>query len=142
VVDAKDHPPSPDAYDLVVVGSGISADRWTKEAAGYLKRHAAALKEKRTTLFARCRAGGDEELREQGRRDYPVGVAEKHGLSPVAYGLFGGLYDFTKSHGFLGNIMLNVAKKELREKGVDTSKPYDFRDWTQIEAWTREIAEG
>jgi len=37
--------------------------------------------------------------------------------------------------------MLNVAKKELREKGVDTSKPYDFRDWTQIEAWTREIAE-
>lgn len=142
VADAKDRPPSPDAYDLVVVGSGISAGRWTNEAAGYLKRHAAALKDKRTALFASCRAGGDEGLREQGRQGYLVKIAEKHGLSPVAYGLFGGLIDFTKSHGLLGNIMLNVAKKELREKGVDTSKPYDFRDWTQIEAWTREIAEG
>lgn len=142
VVDAKDHPLSPDAYDLVVVGSGISAGRWTNEAAGYLKRHAAALKDKWTALFASCRAGGDEGLREQGRQGYLVKIAEKHGLSPVAYGLFGGLIDFTKSHGLLGNIMLNVAKKELREKGVDTSKPYDFRDWTQIEAWTREIAEG
>ena len=141
VADAKDHPPSPDAYGLVVVGSGISAGRWTKEATNYLKKNNVALRERRTALFASCRAGGKEELREQGRQDYLVKVAEKHGLSPVAYGLFGGLIDFTKSHGLLGNIMLNVAKKDLREKGVDTSKPYDFRDWTQIEAWTQEIAE-
>ncbi len=142
VVDAKDRPPSPDAYDLVIVGSGISAGRWTKEATRYLKKNSVSLRERRTALFVSCGAGGDEELREQGRQDFLVRVAEKNGLSPVIFGLFGGLYDFTKSHGLFGNIMLNVAKKELQEKGVDTSKPYDFRDWTQIEAWTREIAEG
>lgn len=142
VASAKDHPPSLDAYGLVVVGSGISAGRWTKESTNYLKKNNVALRERRTALFASCRSGGEEELQEQGRQEYLVKVAEKNGLSPVAYGLFGGLIDFTKSHGLLGNIMLNVAKKELREKGVDTSKPYDFRDWTQIEAWTREIAEG
>jgi len=38
VVDAKKKPPRVDPYDLVVVGSGVRADSWTKEALKFLKK--------------------------------------------------------------------------------------------------------
>lgn len=38
VVDARRNPSSVDLYDLVVVGSGIRADSWTKEALKFLKK--------------------------------------------------------------------------------------------------------
>ena len=38
VVDARKNLPNVDSYDLVVVGSGIRADRWTKETLNFLEK--------------------------------------------------------------------------------------------------------
>jgi len=31
-------------------------------------------------------------------------------------------------------------KKEMERRGVDTGKPYDFRDWGRIREWAGESA--
>jgi menaquinone-dependent protoporphyrinogen oxidase len=142
VVDAKKNPPRVDPYDLVVVGSGVRADSWTKEALKFLKKNAHGLRVKKTALFVSCQMADrkEEEAREKAKRKYLVKISEKYGLSPIAYGFFGGFMDFNKSHGLLVDIIVRVNRRNLRKNGLDTSKVYDTRDWNKIEAWTHELA--
>jgi menaquinone-dependent protoporphyrinogen oxidase len=142
VVDAKKNPPKTDLYDLVIVGSGIRADSWTREALKFLGKNAQILETQKTALFVSCQMADrkEEEAREKAKRKYLVKIAEKYGLSPIAYGFFGGFMDFSKSHGLLVDIMVRINRKNLRKNGLDISKVYDTRDWNKIEAWTLELA--
>jgi menaquinone-dependent protoporphyrinogen oxidase len=71
VVDAKKQTPV-DPYDLVVVGSGIRADKWTKESLNFLKKNAHALGVKKTALFVSCLMADreKEEAQEKAKRKY------------------------------------------------------------------------
>lgn len=141
VFEAKKAPRDIDEYDLVVVGSGLMMGRWTKETQGFLKRNADKLKHKKTALFVSCGTVEEEDGIETARRDFLEKVAQKHGLTPIALGAFGGVYDTTKNLGIIGNIAMSAVKKGLTEKGVDMSKPYDFRDWDNITKWSTELLE-
>ncbi|NND02114.1 MAG: flavodoxin [Acidimicrobiia bacterium] len=44
--------PSPDAFDAVVVGAGLYANRWHKPARKYVKRYAEALRQMPVWLFS------------------------------------------------------------------------------------------
>ena len=103
VVDAGRNPSKADLYDLVVVGSGIRADSWTKEALQFLKKNAPILRMKKTALFVSCQMADrkEEEAREKAKRKYLMKISEKYGLNPISYGFFGGFMDFSKSHGLL-----------------------------------------
>jgi menaquinone-dependent protoporphyrinogen oxidase len=143
VVDAKMNPPGIDPYDLVIVGSSISANKWVREAEGFLKANASGLGAKKTALFVSCGAVQKEreEDREKDRENYLPKVAKRYGLEPVGYGFFGGVVNFEAKYNLLDRFIVNSSKTKLRKMGIDTTKPYDFRDWEQIEAWTREIAQ-
>ncbi len=141
IVDAK-NPPDIKQYDLVIVGSGISAGNWTKDAVCFLKNNAAELRKKKTALFVSCGAVEKEDQKERDA-DYDLllgAVARKYGLSPVSYGFFGGILDFKAKYTLFEGLIVTLSKNKLRRLGIDTSKPYDFRDWNQIEAWAKTIA--
>ena len=141
VADAKNKIPSINAYDLIVVGSGIRADQWTKEALNFLERNAKTLKGKKTALFVSCQmADRKDEGREKARESYLLQIAEKYGLTPISYGFFGGYVDFRKSHGLLVDIIVRVNGRNLRKNGLDTRKIHDTRDWNAIGAWAHEVA--
>jgi menaquinone-dependent protoporphyrinogen oxidase len=142
VVNAGKNPPRVYPYDLVVVGSGIRADTWTKDALRFLEKNAQELRVKKTALFVSCQMADreEEEAREHAKKEYLVKIAEKYGLSPIAYGFFGGFMDFSKSHGLLVDIIVRVNRKNLRKNGLDISKIYDTRNWNKIEEWAHELA--
>ncbi len=142
VTDAKKNPQSIDAYDLVVVGSGLRADKWTKETLGFLQKNAAALQNRKTALFVSCQMADrtEEEVREKAKNQYLNQVAEQFGLKPISYGFFGGFLDFSQSHGLIVDIMVRVNRKSLKKNGLDTKKVHDTRCWSSIEAWARELA--
>jgi menaquinone-dependent protoporphyrinogen oxidase len=142
VLDAKLSPQSISIYDLVIIGSGIRADKWTKETLFFLEENSQALKMKRIALFVSCQMADhvEQEVRDKAKNKYIEKTAENYGLKPLGYGFFGGFLDFHHSHGLIVDIMVRVNRKSLAKNGLDTTKVRDTRDWAIIEAWAREIA--
>ena len=129
------------SYELFIVGSGIRADKWTKETINFLQENAELLKTKRVALFVSCQmVERQDQARENAKKQYLENVAEQHGFSPVSLGYFGGFLDFHKSHGLIVDIMIRVNRKSLRRNGLDTTKVHDTRDWNKIEIWAHEVA--
>ncbi len=141
IIDAKKASGNIDAYDLVVVGSGLRADKWTKETLSFLENNAATLKTKKTALFVSCSmADRKDEGYNVGKKRYLDDTAAQYGLIPISYGYFGGLMDFSYSHGLLVDIIVRVNRRNLRKNGLNTAAVHDTRDWAAIEAWGRGLA--
>jgi menaquinone-dependent protoporphyrinogen oxidase len=142
VVDAKKPPKNIPDYDLFVVGSGMRADKWTKEALEFLDCNSTLLRTKRTALFVSCQMADrpEPEVREKAKKQYLQDTADCFALKPVAFGFFGGYLDFKHSHGLIVDVMVRVNRRSLRKNGLDTTKVHDTRDWSRIEAWSKETA--
>ena len=142
IVDAKKIPQILDCYDLFVIGSGIRADKWTKESQAFLEKNAPLLRMRKTALFISCQmADRTDAMRDKAKIQYLEKTAEQYGLKPICFGFFGGFLDFKQSHGLLVDIIVRVNGKNLRKNGLDTRKVHDTRDWKSIEAWARQVAE-
>ncbi len=140
VVDARKKMPNISNYHLVIVGSGIRADRWTKESLNFLEKNVPVLRDKKIALFVSCEmANAEKNAAEAAREKYLTEVAAKYGLHPISYGFFGGLLDFGRSHGILADIIVSLNGRNLRRHGLNTKGVTDKRDWTQIENWTIDI---
>jgi menaquinone-dependent protoporphyrinogen oxidase len=71
VCDAKSKLPDVSRYNLIVVGSGIRADAWTKSALNFLDRNVEALRSKKTALFVSCQmADREEEAKQRAKKKY------------------------------------------------------------------------
>ncbi len=129
-------------YDLIIVGSGIKMGKWTKESLKFLKNNKKALKDKKVALFVSCSAANEEKSRDMGWKDYLQKVAADNLVGePVDMGLFGSIYDPEAKHGMMYKMTMKFWKKDLEDKGFDTSKSHDFRDWDEIRDWARNLAD-
>jgi menaquinone-dependent protoporphyrinogen oxidase len=141
VADAKQSPQDVNAYDLVVVGSGLRADKWTKEALAFLENYKQVLQTKKTALFVSCQmADRTDDGYGHGKDLYLQKTADQYGLKTLELGYFGGYLDFSHSHGLIVDVMVRVNRKSLRRNGLDTTRIHDTRDWASIEAWARSLA--
>ena len=141
VIDARENHPNAAEYDVIIVGSGIRADQWTKETLKFLQNNAEILRQKKTALFVSCQmADGEKEGKQKAKEAYLLEIAEKYRLNPVSFGLFGGFLDFRESHGLLVDIIVRFNKRNLRRNGLDTRKIYDTRNWNEIKNWATEVA--
>ena len=138
-VDARDNLASIADYDLVVVGSGIRADEWTKETLAFLAKNSETLREKKTALFVSCSMAERTECdaKQNARETYLQRVADRFGLKPVSLGFFGGYMNMKQSHGFLADFIVRINGRSLRRHGLDTAGITDKRDWAAIDAWTK-----
>ena len=128
-----------EGYDLIVVGSSIIMNKWSKGALGFLERNRDVLSTKKVAMFA---CSGNmytcPEKIEQYRKEYLDDVAARFGIAgSIPKGLFGGEIDFGK-FGFLTRAIVNSVMRD-KLKGVDLTKPFDFRDWGAIRAWANSL---
>lgn len=135
-------PPVINDYDLIIIGSGIQAGSWKKDAQSFLKKNRVALKQKKTALFVSCGDAIEPEKRDESFNKYLVAHAETNTLSPIAYGFFGGSFDFTGKKGLFYNLFMKLVKGEFEKKGIKTEGVYDFRDWDAITNWAKELEVG
>ncbi len=141
IIDAKQFAQDVNAYDLIVVGSGLRADKWTKDSLIFLEKNMQVLRTKKIALFVSCQmADRKDEKRDIAKSLYLQKTADQFGFKPLALGFFGGYLDFSHSHGLIVDIMVRVNRKSLRKNGLDTTRIHDTRDWSTIEAWARELA--
>ena len=130
-------------YDLVAVGSGIKMGKWTKESLKFLRDNKSLLANKKVALFVSCGFANIKEKRAEAQEKYLDQVALEH-LSgdPVATGLFGAVYDPNAKHGLMYKLVTKfVIEKELKKQGKEIGKRLDDRNWDEIRAWGRDLAD-
>lgn len=147
VVNAKDKKIQDiSEYELVVVGSGLQTNKWTRETEDFLKRFCKQLAEKKMALFVSSafvslyrRQGKTDEV-ERARKKYLEEKAAGCSLTPIAMEMFGGVLDFNKM-GFLARKTLGSVKPAFESTGYKETKlgVYDTRDWSEIEDWARKL---
>jgi len=117
-------------YRAVVLGSGVYAGMWRKEAAQFLEAHQAGLAERPVWLFSSGPSGeGDPVELLDGWRfpDAQKPIADR--ISPRDMAVF---------HGNIDRDKLNLAEK-LIVKAVK-GEFGDFRDWDAIRNWASDVA--
>lgn len=121
---------NPAAYRAVILGSGVYAGMWRREAAKFLKDHAAELAGKPVWLFSSGPTGAGDLEKLLGGWSFPDGLrAIADRIKPRGVVVFRGAFDAARANFFERWIMKRVK-----------AAAGDFRDWAAIESWAREIA--
>ncbi|MBN2155315.1 MAG: hypothetical protein JW776_04680 [Candidatus Lokiarchaeota archaeon] len=140
--------PMINAYDGVVIGSGIQISQWVKESKKYLKEIADELKKGKikyalfvSSAYSSVDSGKAKEL-------YIDKFIEKMGLPPpVISAAFAGVLDFSEDSN-LGKIKKEALKaaakgmtNEKKELEFDYQGCNDLRDWDSIEKFAHEFVD-
>lgn len=131
-VDVKD-------FDLIIAGSSLWMGGWTGKAAGFLKRNQDVLANKKVALFSSGLMGNDPEKADEASKSITKLASSYPALKPIALAFFGGYMDFN-SPSLIVRVIGGAMKKDLAKKGIDTSKPYDTRDFAAIRKWAVEMS--
>ena len=136
-------------YELIIIGSGIQMGRWTSEPERFLQKFQKDLSQKKVAIFvssgsAHPLSKGEDKIKEinDARIKYLEEKAAKYNLTPIALGLFGGVYDFNKMNWFLRKMMTSI-KIPLEEAGFKDSgtERYETRDFDAIRSWAKKLAQ-
>jgi len=117
-----------DAYDAVVLGSATYMRRWRPEARRFLHRHRDALARRSLWVFSSGPVGEaepDPKWTEPART-----IAEVERLGAREHVVFGGRVP-AEPHGFIERAMVRDTPPEVADR----------RDWDEIRAWARAIAQ-
>lgn len=113
-----------DDYDAIVLGSAIYAARWRPEAVRFVRRHRAALADRKTWLFESGWVG----TRPAAITATPGARRRAGRVGAPAPTVFGGRLDPALATGFM-------------DRSLARALPGDGRDWDEIRAWADHIAE-
>jgi len=133
-------------YNLIIVGSGMKIDKWTKEPEKFLKKFKKELTKKSVVLFVSSATQAiyvhekDTEAIERAQRKYLKEKAEKYSLNPIDMTIFGGVLNYDKM-GLLTKKTVGQLWRKYEAMGIEKKDGiYDTRDWDAIRKWTKELA--
>jgi menaquinone-dependent protoporphyrinogen oxidase len=134
-------------YELIIVGSGMKIDRWTKEPEKFLKKFRKELVKKKVAIFvssgvqAIYEHEGNTDSMERAWRKYLEEKAEKYSLNPIAMAIFGGVLNFNKMSWMTRKTVGQLWRK-FEEAGFEKKDGiYDTRDWEALRNWTKELVQ-
>jgi menaquinone-dependent protoporphyrinogen oxidase len=126
------------AYDAFVVGSAVYIGRWQKEAVQFVQGNRAVLADRPTWLFSSGPLGSEPtDAKGRDKREGALLAEELETLTeavrPRDHRVFPGVLNPDRLS--LGPRLMRLmpAGRKLLEEG-------DFRDWSDIEAWTDVIS--
>jgi menaquinone-dependent protoporphyrinogen oxidase len=135
--DATADPPSPEGYDLVVLGSRIELGRHAGDIRNYMRTHLDALARRPTAFFsvsmaaAKSGASADPD-------GYLATLFEDVGWEPTKCIAFAGGLPYRKYNWFLRFVMKRISRSAGHT--TDTSRDHVFTDWSKVRAFADEIA--
>jgi len=89
-------------YELVIIGSGMRIDRWTKEPERFLNKFKNELSKKKVAIFVSSAVQaiyeyeGNNEAIERSSKKYLEEKTEKYSLNPIAMAIFVGVFPYNK----------------------------------------------
>lgn len=133
-------------YELIIVGSGMKSDRWTKEPEAFLDKFQKELTKKKVAVFVSSGAQaiieyeGKIEAVGRARKKYLEDTTETYSLNTIAMAVFGGVFPYDKL-GWMERKVVGRLWSKYEEAGFEKKNGvYDTRDWDVIRNWTKELA--
>jgi len=135
--------PSLKEFDGFIIGTSIQMGMWTKSVKKYIKKNIADLKQMQDKLgfFICCGTANKKEEIGSAIEKFITPKLNDFGLNPALIDAFGGVYDFSENSlmsGIYKKIMTASLKKDEGWEIVE-NKVYDFRDWNQIDEFTKKF---
>lgn len=136
VVDAAEAPRNlfPGRYDGVLVAGSVLFGRHQRHLRRLVRRHAAALNALPSAFLSVCGAAGTPEA-----RTYELGFLRRTGFAPKLVKTVGGAVRYTR-YGLVTRLVIKLISSRTG-RPTDTSRDWEFTNWTEVERFTREFAE-
>ncbi|MEV7395250.1 flavodoxin domain-containing protein [Streptomyces sp. NPDC091215] len=112
-------------YEAVVVGGGLYAGRWHKDARRFLRRHRRALVKRPLWLFSSGPLDASAS-----ERDIPPVRGVRRAMREL----------HARGHATFGGCLEQGAKGWLAQRILNSGNGGDFRDFAAIEAWAARVA--
>lgn len=133
--------PAPEDYNLVIVGSGIQAGRWTKETLEFIEQKLESLSKIKVALFVVSGYAGNPDKVAMAQTEFLDKMSEEYaGLSPISTALIGGMFEFKKYNLVVRALVKRMVKSQL-PPGEEVPEKIDFRDWDMIRDWIKAIVQ-
>ena len=113
--DINDAPPSPEGFDVAVIGGSVRMGLINKKLKAYLKAHAQRLNEMQTALFLCC--GFSEEF-----DDYVATQIPKSVLASLGIHFFGGELKPEKLRG-LDKLIVKIVRADMKDDDFEHPDP-------------------
>lgn len=125
------------AYDVVVVGSSVRADKPLANTRDFFSEHRYELKKKRVALFVVSITAAAPRGVDAAKTQLSTHLLDHYPwISPVSIAAFGGKIDFEQ----LNPVMQSLVRNVMKEKGVNGNGSFDARNWDDIRAWAKQLA--
>ncbi|MFF4537180.1 flavodoxin domain-containing protein [Streptomyces aureus] len=112
------------SYDAVVVGGGLYAGRWQKDARRFVRRHRAPLAERPVWFFS----SGPLDA-SAGERDIPPVRGVQRAMTRLD----------ARGHVTFGGCLKEGAKGRIAKMILSSGKGGDFRDFDAVKEWAKGI---
>jgi len=137
LADGLTETPSPEEYDVVVLGSRIEVGRYAPSLAAYVRDHRAALGEVPTALFTVSMAAVSTD-RGPDPEGYLAKICRELGWEPTRrMAIAGGLK--YRAYGFVTRFVMKMISRRTG-RTTDTSKNHEFTDWNTVRRFADDIA--
>jgi menaquinone-dependent protoporphyrinogen oxidase len=123
--------PSVEAFDAVVLGSGVFANHWHKPAVAFVQKHESELKRRPVWLFS---SGPIGDIKPTQTLPDPKEIGELRArLRPRDHRIFWGKIDRSAVDSLDMNPVFRFFARKYMPEG-------DWRDWPAIDAWAETIS--
>ncbi|MDF0708056.1 MAG: flavodoxin domain-containing protein [Bacteroidota bacterium] len=133
VSNASEDPPSPEAFDAVLVGSSIHIHNYNPLIKDYVHEHIHSLNNKPGAFFSVSMAVASSIKEEHEEAEQIAeNFLKETGWNTRNIWHIAGALKYTKYNYFKKLIMRSIAKKE--GGSIDTDKDHEYTDWSQIKS--------
>ena len=135
---AIDKPPSPEAFDLVILGGPIHAGHYPNALRHYATKHAIALNARPSAFFSVCLhivSGTDSALKEA--LDIAQTFTAACNWKPRRIEQIAGALKYTQYDFFKRFMMKQIVKS--KGGSTDTEHDHEYTDWEQVKRFCEEM---
>ena len=140
LADASQSPPSPEGFEMVMIGASVHMYKYQSTVSHYVKEHVEFLNKTPCAFFSVSMSayGYDKESHKE-LEDCINKFLHDTGWKPAKIERIAGALLYTKYDFFKKWIMRSIAKKE--GEGTDTSKDYEYTNWDKVKAFVEAVFE-
>ena len=126
-------------FDSVIIGASIRYGKHSSKVIDFVKKNKTVLSYKKTSFFTVNVVARKHEKNTPETNPYMLKFLKKTNWEPNNKAVFAGKIDYPK-YGFIDKQIIRFIMI-LTNGPTDTSKSYEFTDWSKVDQFAREISE-